>query len=114
MSLQQLTGANVFINGKKRPDNPQFIAELRLYDQQTGLPLQAVGPIARIDDGSIAIVGGGPKAPQYGPSPRLNQLVFEFAQAAAKALKANAAGDDFRIPGDQADVTTLWSSQTSN
>ena len=109
--LQQLTGANVFVNGEKRPDNPQLVAGLRLYDQETGIPLQEIRPITRTDDGSITIMGGGPKAPNYGPSARLNQLAFEFAQGAANALKRNAASEDFRIPGSEADVTTLWSSQ---
>jgi len=112
--LQQLTGAHVFVNGKKRPDYPQLVAGLRLYDQQTGLPLQEIRPITRIDDGSITIMGGGPKAPNYGPAPRLNQLAFDFARAAANALQRNAASGIFQIPAEEGDMKTLWSSQTAN
>lgn len=112
--LQQLTGTRVFVNGEKRPDYPQLVAGLRLYDQETGLPLQEIRPITKVDDGTITIAGGGPKAPKYGPSGRLNKLAFEFARAAANALKRNAASEDFAIPASEGDVTTLWSSTTSN
>lgn len=112
--LQQLTGTHVFVNGEKRPDYPQLVAGLRLYDQQTGLPLQEIRPITRIDDGSITIMGGGPKAPNYGPAPRLNQLAFDFARAAANALQRNAASGNFQIAAEEGDMKTLWSSQTAN
>jgi hypothetical protein len=112
--LQQLTGTRVFIDGVKRPDYPQLVAGLRLYDQETGLPLREIRPITRIDDGTITIAGGGPKAPSYGPSVRLNTLAFEFARAAANALKRNVASEDFAIPASEGDVTTLWSRGTSN
>ncbi len=113
MSLQQLTGARVFVNGKKRPDNPQFIAGLTLYDQATGVPFQQIEPITRIDDGSITIMGGGPKAPNYGAGGRLNQLAFEYAQAAANALNNNAAGEDFSIPASEGDKRVLWESRST-
>ena len=112
--LQQLTGTHVFINGEKRPDYPQLVAGLRLYDQQTGMPLQEVSPIMRIDDGSITIMGGGPKAPKYGPSVRLNRLAFDFARAAANAIERNAASQNVLIPAAEGDMKTLWSSQTNN
>lgn len=112
--LQQLTGTQVTINGQRRPDDPQLVAGLRLYDQETGLPLQQVSPITRIDDGSITLVGGGPKPPVYGPATRLNKLAFEFAQAAANALNRNTAGADFGIPATEGDVRTLWSRSSSN
>jgi len=112
--LQQLTGTHFIVNGEKRPDYPQLVAGLQLYDQQTGMPLQEVRPITRIDDGSITIMGGGPKAPKYGPSVRLNRLAFDFARAAANALQRNAAGGNYQIPAVEGDRTTIWSSQTSN
>lgn len=115
MSLQQLTGARVTVNGQRRPDNAQVIAGLMIFDQQTGIPLQEIRPITRIDDGSIIIAGGPAKATSsYSSSARLNQLVFEFAQGAANALARNAAGDDFQIPASEADVRTLWSSSSGN
>ncbi|PHR25705.1 MAG: hypothetical protein COA37_02460 [Hoeflea sp.] len=113
-SLQQLTGAHVFINGEKRPDNAQFIATLSLYDLATGAPINHVGPIKRIDDGGITIAGGGPKAPPYGKAGRLNQLAFEFAQDAADVLKREAAGQSVGIENDQGNVTTLWERRTTS
>lgn len=121
LSLQQLTGAEVTIDGVRRPDNPQLVAGLRIVDVQTGETLQEVQPITRIDDGSITIAGGGPKAPEYGASPRLNKLAFDFARAAANALQRQGmgppglgptGGPGLSIPGSEGDVRTLWSMQT--
>lgn len=111
MSLQQLTGTSVFINGKKRPDNAQFIAGLTLYDQSTGHPIQKVEPITRIDDGSITLLGGGPKAPRYGKSARLDQLIFDYARAAANALQRKASSSEFSIAAEEGDKQTLWESR---
>lgn len=108
LSLQQLTGARVSINGKRRPDDAQFIATLTLYDLATGTPINHVGPITRIDDGAITLAGGGPKAPAYGRATRLNQLSFEFAQAAANVLQRQAAGQGSGMDNDQGDTKTLW------
>ena len=113
-SLQQLTGAQVSINGDKRPDNAQFIATLALYDQATGAPINHVGPIKRIDEGGITIAGGGPKAPAYGKAGRLNQLAFEFAQGAANVLKREAAGQNVGVDNDQGNITTLWERRTTS
>ncbi|WP_299868006.1 hypothetical protein [uncultured Hoeflea sp.] len=113
-SLQQLTGAQVFINGQKRPDNAQFIASLALYDLATGAPINMVGPITRTDDGAITLAGGGPKAPGYGKARRLNQLAFEFAQGAANVLQREAAGQNAGIENDQGNVTTLWERRTTS
>lgn len=106
--LQQLTGTQVFINGQQRPDNPQFVAGLTLIDQATGLPIQEVEPITRVDDGAITIMGGGPAAPKYGKSARLNQLAFDYAQAAANAIQRNASQPNFSIPGREGDITSLF------
>ena len=114
VSLQQLTGAEVFINGQKRPDNAQFIATLSLYDLATGAPVNHVGPIARTDDGAITIAGGGPKAPGYGKAGRLNQLAFEFAQGVANVLQREAAGQSFGVENDQGNVRTLWERRTTS
>ncbi|MBD8878594.1 hypothetical protein [Roseibium polysiphoniae] len=108
--LQQLTGTQVFVNGKQRPDNPQFVAGLTLYDMDTGLPFREVEPISRIDDGAITLAGGPEKGPTYGKSNRLNQLIFEYAQAAAHALQRNAASSEFSIPASEGDTKTLWES----
>ncbi|MEO9526151.1 hypothetical protein [Roseibium sp.] len=113
MSLYQLTGTKLTVNGKKRPDNAQFIAGLKLYDQSTGLPFQEVEPITRIDDGSITLAGGGPKAPRYGKSARLDQLIFDYARAAANALQRNASGSNFSIAAEEGDKKTLWESRGS-
>lgn len=121
LSLQQLTGTHVIVDGVKRPDYPQLVAALRIVDVQTGQPVQEVRPITRIDDGTVMIAGGGPKAPEYGASPRLNKLAFEFAREAAFAL-ANAPpaagfgpgtvpGPMFGGPATGSDVKTLWSMQ---
>lgn len=100
-SLQQLTGAKVTVNGERRPDNPQVIATIVLYDQETGYPFTQVGPIRKIDDGTIIIAGGGPKAPSYGPSERLNKLAFEVAQASAQAIREDAASGNTVVNTDQ-------------
>ncbi|WP_417688513.1 hypothetical protein [Roseibium sp.] len=113
LSLQQLTGAHAYVNGKKRPDNAQFIAGLTLVDMETGMPIQQVEPITRIDDGAITIAGGGPKAPGYGKAGRLNQLIFDFARAAANALQRNASSEDFSIDASEGDARTLWESRTA-
>lgn len=106
-SLQQLTGAQVFINGQKRPDNAQFVASIVIYDMATGIPVGMAGPITRTDDGSITIAGGGPKAPPYGKAARLNQLAFEFAQAAANVIQREARTGEY-VDGDQGDTRVLW------
>ncbi len=111
MSLQQLTGARVFVNGKKMPDNAQFIAGLLLFDIQTGLPIQHVAPITKTDDGSIVIAGGPAKAPPYSKAKRLNQLSFEFAQSAANAIRRNADSEEFIIPASEGDMRTIWESK---
>ena len=100
-SLQQLTGAKVTVNGERRPDNPQVIATIVLYDQETGYPFTQVGPIRKIDDGTIVIAGGGPKAPDYGPAKRLNKLAFEVAQASAEAIREDATSGDTTVNLDQ-------------
>ena len=106
-SLQQLTGAQVFINGQKRPDNAQFVASIVVYDMATGIPVGMAGPITRTDDGAITIAGGGPKAPPYSKAGRLNQLAFEFAQAAANVIQREArTGED--VDGDQGNTRVLW------
>lgn len=92
-SLQQLTGARVTVNGQPRPDNPQVIANVIIYDQETGLGIAESGSTRRVDDGTVVIAGGGPKAPDYGPSKRLNKLAFEVAQEAALRIRQDA-GDD--------------------
>lgn len=112
-SLQQLTGTRVTINGKRRPDDAQFVASLELYDLATGAPINRVGPIIRTDDGSIIIAGGGPRAPAYGKATRLNQLAFEFAQGAANVLKREATGQNVGVENDQGNVTTLWERRTT-
>lgn len=90
---QQLTGAEVFINGEKRPDNPQFVGRLSIQDIETGLFLEQTKLVTVMDDGAITIVGGGPKAPDYGPAKRLNKLAFDFAQEASKELVRNPGGE---------------------
>lgn len=90
VGLQQLTGARVTVNGQRRPDNAQFAASIVIYDVETGIPVGMAGPITRTQDGAITIAGGGPKAPPYGQSARLNQLVFEFAQGAANVVRREA------------------------
>ncbi len=119
LSLQQLTGAEVTIDGVKRPDTPQIVAGLRIIDMQTGQPLQEIAPITKTDDGSITVASSGPKAPEYGASPRLNKLAFDFAREAAYALSHAAPAAGFG-PGSGAvlglapggsDVKTLWSMQ---
>lgn len=122
LSLQRLTGTEVTIDGVRRPDGPQLVAGLRIYDLQTGQPLQEIPPITKTDDGSITVTLSGPKAPEYGASPRLNKLAFDFAREAAYAL-ANAPpaagfgpgtvpGPMFGGPAMRSDVRTLWSTQT--
>lgn len=119
LSLQQLTGAEVTIDGVRRPDTPQLVAGLRIYDLQTGEPLQEIPPITKIDDGSITVASSGPKAPEYGPSPRLNKLAFDFAREAAYALShaspaagfGPGTGPGFGLPPGGSDVKTLWSVQ---
>ena len=106
-SLQQLTGAQVFINGQKRPDNAQFVASIVVYDMATGIPVGMAGPITRPDDGAITIAGGGPKAPPYSKAGRLNQLAFEFAQAAANVIQREARTGEY-VDGDQGDTRVLW------
>jgi hypothetical protein len=119
LSLQQLTGAEVTIDGVRRPDTPQLVAGLRIYDVQTGQPLQEIAPITKTDDGSITVASSGPKAPEYGASPRLNKLAFDFAREAAFALSNAPPAAGFG-PGSGAglglapvgsDVKTLWSMQ---
>lgn len=109
-SLQQLTGAQVFINGKKRPDNAQFIASIVVYDIETGIPVATAGPIKRIDDGALTIASSGPKAPSYGRAARLNQLAFEFAQGAANVIRREAAGEMIE-DGDQGNTRVIWQRQ---
>ncbi len=119
LSLQQLTGAEVTIDGVRRPDTPQLVAGLRLYDVQTGQPLQEIAPITKTDDGSITVASSGPKAPEYGASPRLNKLAFDFAREAAYALShatpaagfGPGTGPGFGLPPGGSDVKTLWSVQ---
>jgi hypothetical protein len=119
LSLQQLTGAEVTIDGVRRPDTPQLVAGLRLYDVQTGQPLQEIAPITKIDDGSITIASSGPKAPEYGASPRLNKLAFDFAREAAYSLSHAApaagfgpgSGTGLGLVPSGSDVKTLWSVQ---
>jgi hypothetical protein len=60
-SLQQLTGARVFINGQKRPDNAQFVASIVIYDVATGIPVGMAGPITRTDDGASPSPAAGPR-----------------------------------------------------
>jgi hypothetical protein len=119
LSLQQLTGAEVTIDGVKRPDTPQLVAGLLIYDVQTGQPLQEIAPITKTDDGSITVASSGPKAPEYGASPRLNKLAFDFAREAAYAL-SNAppaagfgpgSGAGLGLAPGGSDVKTLWSMQ---
>lgn len=119
LSLQQLTGAEVTIDGVRRPDTPQIVAGLRIYDVQTGQPLQEIAPITKTDDGSITVASSGPKAPEYGASPRLNKLAFDFAREAAYALSHATPAAGFG-PGSGtglglipvgSDVKTLWSVQ---
>lgn len=122
LSLQQLTGAEVTIDGVRRPDNPQLVAGLRIVDVQTGQPLQEIAPITKTDDGSITVAMSGPKAPEYGASPRLNKLAFDFAREAANALSnappaagfgpGTVPGPMFGGPATGSDVRTLWSTQT--
>jgi hypothetical protein len=122
LSLQQLTGAEVTIDGVRRPDTPQLVAGLRIYDVQTGQPLQEIAPITKTDDGSITVAMSGPKAPEYGASPRLNKLAFDFAREAAYALsnappaagfgRGTVPGPMFGGPATGSDVKTLWSMQT--
>jgi hypothetical protein len=107
VGLQQLTGAQVFINGQKRPDNAQFIASVVVYDVATGIPVAMAGPITRTDDGAITIAGGGPKAPSYGASARLNQLAFEFAQGAANVIRREAATGEYD-EADQGNSRVIW------
>ncbi|QLF69849.1 hypothetical protein FE840_010025 [Peteryoungia desertarenae] len=121
LSLQQLTGAEVTIDGVRRPDTPQLVAGLRIYDVQTGQPLQEIAPITKTDDGSITVSMSGPKAPEYGASPRLNKLAFDFAREAANALSNAPPAAGFgpgTVPGPMlggpatgSDVRTLWSMQ---
>jgi hypothetical protein len=119
LSLQQLTGAEVTIDGVRRPDGPQLVAGLRIYDVQTGEPVQEIPPITKTDDGSITVALSGPKAPEYGASPRLNILAFDFAREAAYAL-SNAppaagfgpgSGAGLGLAPGGSDVKTLWSMQ---
>jgi hypothetical protein len=122
LSLQQLTGAEVTIDGVRRPDTPQLVAGLRILDLQTGQPLQEIAPITKTDDGSITVAMSGPKAPEYGASPRLNKLAFDFAREAANALSnappaagfgsGSVPGPMFGGPATGSDVRTLWSMQT--
>ena len=120
LSLQQLTGTEVTIDGVRRPDNPQLQAGLRIVDIQTGETLGQLAPITKIDDGTVMIVGGGPKPPEYGASKRLNKLAFEFSREAAFQLTRNTAaaglspgnGPLFGIPEAGPDTKVLWSSQT--
>ena len=91
--LQQLTGAEVFINGEKRPDNPQYVGRLSIQDIETGLVIEQTQLITKTDDGAVTIAGGGPTPPDYGPAKRLNKLAFEFAQEAAKEIVRNPGGD---------------------
>jgi hypothetical protein len=119
LSLQQLTGAEVTIDGVKRPDTPQISAGLRIVDVQTGQPLQEIAPITKTDDGSITVASSGPKAPEYGASPRLNKLAFDFAREAAYALShatpaagfGPGSGAGLGLPASTADTKTLWSMQ---
>lgn len=121
LSLQQLTGAHVIIDGVARPDGPQLVAGLRIYDLQTGEPLQEIAPITKTDDGSITVASSGPEAPEYGASPRLNKLAFDFARDAAYALSnappaagfgpGTVPGPMFGGPATGSDVKTLWSMQ---
>jgi hypothetical protein len=120
LSLQQLTGAEVTIDGVRRPDTPQLVAGLRIVDLKTGQPLQEIPPITKTDDGSITLASSGPKAPEYGASPRLNKLAFDFAREAAFQLTRNTAasglspgnGPIFGIPEAGPDTKVLWSTQT--
>lgn len=121
LSLQQLTGTQVTIDGVRRPDNPQLRAGLRIVDIQTGETLSQVPPITKIDDGTVMIVGGGPKAPDYGASKRLNKLAFEFSREAAYQLTATTSpgpglSPDTRavlgLPAAGPNSRVLWSSQT--
>lgn len=121
LSLQQLTGAEVTIDGVRRPDTPQLVAGLRIVDVQTGQPLQEIAPITKTDDGSITVAMSGSKAPQYGASPRLNKLAFDFAREAANSLNratpaagfgpGTVPGPMFGGPASGSDVKTLWSVQ---
>lgn len=112
LSLQQLTGTTVIVDGRQRPNNAQFSAGLTLYDLETGIPIQQIEPIMRVDDGAVAIVGGGPKAPDYGQSARLNQLIFDYAQATATALRQRSSGPGFTIPGGNTELQTLYETNT--
>lgn len=109
-SLQQLTGARVFVNGQKRPDDAQFVASIVVYDIETGIPVAMAGPIRRVDDGALPIASSGPKAPSYGRAARLNQLAFEFAQGAANVIQREASGEDIE-DGDQGNSRVLWQRQ---
>lgn len=120
LSLQQLTGTEVTINGVRRPDNPQLRAGLRIVDIQTGETLRQLPPITKIDDGTVMIVGGGPKPPEYGASRRLNKLAFEFAREAAFQLTRSSTvpglspenREILGLPPVGPNSTVLWSSQT--
>ena len=112
LHLQQLTGATVIVNGKRRPDNAQLIAGIRVYDQENNFPIQEVDLINKIDDGAVTLIGGGPEAPNYGPSKTLNKLAFQFAQTAASALQQNASSNDAIISGSDGDVKVLYSKTT--
>ncbi|MEJ8475149.1 hypothetical protein [Roseibium algae] len=76
------------------------------------MPFQQVEPITRIDDGSITIAGGGPRAPSKGKATRLNQLVFDYTRAAVNALQRNASSENFSIDASEGDKRTLWESRT--
>lgn len=107
VGLQQLTGARVTVNGQRRPDNAQFAASIVIYDVETGIPVGQAGPVTRTDDGSITIAGGGPKAPPYGQSARLNQLAFEFAQGAANIIRRETRTGMYD-EDDQGAERVLW------
>ncbi|WP_420408812.1 hypothetical protein [Hoeflea sp.] len=107
VGLQQLTGARVTVNGQRRPDNAQFSASIVVYDVETGIPVAMAGPITRTDDGAITIAGGGPKAPPYGQSARLNQLAFEFVQAAVNVIRREARTGMYD-EDDQGTERMLW------
>lgn len=107
VGLQQLTGARVTVNGQRRPDNAQFAASIVIHDVETGIPVGMAGPITRTDDGTITLAGGGPKAPPYGQSARLNQLVFEFAQGAANVVRREARTGMYD-EDDQGTERVIW------
>lgn len=87
VGLTRLTGAEVYINGQKRPDQEQFIASVILIDVQSGVRFERIGPIKKTDNGAVTIWESGPKAPEYGKGKRLNQLIYKFAQEVATRMK---------------------------